>query len=88
MTSKVSKKDLEIAKTHETFGVIATIVAVIGFIFPALLWGTMVIGVILGGEARCDKHSTKARTLGTLAEIIVAIQILILYAFCISALNK
>ena len=83
-TRQQQRKDME---RQEIMGAFAGILSIVGFMLPKLWWVLAPIGIILGGEARVSKSKT-AKTLGIIAEVVIALQIVIMYVFCFNMLGK
>ena len=84
MKDITNEHELNLATKYDTYGCIALISACAVFFIPALAWVFMIIGVVLGGEARCNQYSKVGKVFGIIAEIIISIEIIILYVFVIN----
>lgn len=73
-------------KRQEIMGVVAGVLAIGGFVFPTIWWVLAPVGIVLGGEAR-SSQSSLAKTLGVIAEIVIALEIVACYAWCISVMK-
>ena len=83
-TIQQQRKDI---KRQRAMGIIALISMIVGVLFPKYWWVFAPIAVILGGEARVSKDNT-SKTLGLIAEVSIALQIVVMYAFCFNMLGK
>lgn len=70
----------QLMKQQEIMGAIAIVCAVAGYIFPTAWLVLALLGIILGGEARVSNSHT-AKVLGIIAEVIISIEIVILYVY-------
>lgn len=84
MGETTSNHDLDLTTRYDIYGCVALISACATIFVPTLVWLFMIVGVIFGGEARCNKYSKVGKIFGIIAEVIISIEIIILYAFVIS----
>ncbi len=86
MGETTSNHELGLATRYDIYGCVALVSACVAILVPTLIWLFMVVGVIFGGEARCNKYSKAGRIFGIIAEVIISIEVIILYAVVFSTI--